>query len=111
VKKLIGLALELPPLRLELIVETQPLVNRALFALLASVVVGSALGESTDPTRIRITTWNLEWFPSGSAKEAERQNQRIKKAADVLRPNQAAGDACLWDDQLTALLRDSTAQR
>jgi endonuclease/exonuclease/phosphatase family metal-dependent hydrolase len=63
-------------------------VNRALFALLASVVVGSALGESTEPTRIRITTWNLEWFPNGSAKEAppEQQNQRIKEAADVLRP-------------------------
>jgi hypothetical protein len=40
------------------------LVNRALFAsfaLLASVVVvGSALRESTEPTTIRITTWNLE---------------------------------------------------
>jgi endonuclease/exonuclease/phosphatase family metal-dependent hydrolase len=63
-------------------------VNRALIAVLASVVVGSALGESTEPTKIRITTWNLEWFPSGSAKEApvEQQNQRIKEAADVLRP-------------------------
>ena len=37
---------------------------------------------------VRCTTWNLEWFPSGSAKEesAEQQNQRIKEAADVLRP-------------------------
>jgi endonuclease/exonuclease/phosphatase family metal-dependent hydrolase len=63
-------------------------VNRALFALLASVVVGSALGGSTEPPQIRITTWNLEWFPNGSAKEAsaEQQNQRIKEAADVLRP-------------------------
>jgi hypothetical protein len=62
-------------------------VKSALFALLASVLVGSALGESTEPTTIRITTWNLEWFPSGSAKEApaEQQNQRIKEAADVLR--------------------------
>jgi endonuclease/exonuclease/phosphatase family metal-dependent hydrolase len=34
------------------------------------------------------TTWNLEWFPNGSAHEAsaEQQNQRIKEAADVLRP-------------------------
>jgi endonuclease/exonuclease/phosphatase family metal-dependent hydrolase len=63
------------------------LVNRALFALLAFVIVGSALGESTEPARIRITTWNLEWFPNGSAKEApvEQQTQRIKEAADVLR--------------------------
>jgi endonuclease/exonuclease/phosphatase family metal-dependent hydrolase len=63
-------------------------VNRAIFALLASVIVGSALGESTEPSRIRITTWNLEWFPSGSAKDApaEQQNHRIKEAADVLRP-------------------------
>lgn len=63
-------------------------MNRALFALLASIVIGSAFGESPEPTEIRITTWNLEWFPSGSAKEAsvEQQNQRIKEAADVLRP-------------------------
>jgi hypothetical protein len=63
-------------------------VNRAVFALLAAVLVGSAVGQSTEPTTIRITTWNLEWFPSGSAKEAsaEQQNQRIKEAADVLRP-------------------------
>ena len=37
---------------------------------------------------VRCTTWNLEWFPSGSANEApaEQQSQRIKEAADVLRP-------------------------
>src|SRR6266480_5949695 len=37
---------------------------------------------------VRCTTWNLQWFPSGSAKEAstEQQNQCIKEAADVLRP-------------------------
>jgi len=63
-------------------------VNRTLFTLLASLVVSAALGQSTEPTRIRITTWNLEWFPSGSAHEAsaEQQNQRIKEAADVFRP-------------------------
>jgi endonuclease/exonuclease/phosphatase family metal-dependent hydrolase len=63
-------------------------VNRALFALLATFVVGSALGNSTEPARIRITTWNLEWFPNGSAHDAmqEVQAQRIAAAADVLRP-------------------------
>src|SRR2546427_8538793 len=37
---------------------------------------------------VRCTTWNLQWFPNGSAHEAsaEQQNQRIKEAADVLRP-------------------------
>jgi endonuclease/exonuclease/phosphatase family metal-dependent hydrolase len=60
-------------------------VNRALFALLASVIVGSALGQS--PAKVRITTWNLEWFPNGSAREAtpEKQAQRIQAAADVLK--------------------------
>jgi endonuclease/exonuclease/phosphatase family metal-dependent hydrolase len=63
-------------------------VNRALLALLASFVVASVLGESPEPARIRITTWNLEWFPNGSAHDAttEVQAQRIAAAADVLRP-------------------------
>src|SRR4030095_9815686 len=37
---------------------------------------------------VRCTTWNLQWFPNGSAHEvsAAQQDQRIKEAADVLRP-------------------------
>jgi endonuclease/exonuclease/phosphatase family metal-dependent hydrolase len=37
---------------------------------------------------IRVTTWNLEWFPNGSKKElpAAEQDKRIRAAADVLRP-------------------------
>lgn len=37
---------------------------------------------------IRVTTWNLEWFPNGSKKElpASEQDKRIAAAADVLRP-------------------------
>jgi endonuclease/exonuclease/phosphatase family metal-dependent hydrolase len=37
---------------------------------------------------VRCATWNLEWFPNGSAKEAPaaQQDQRIKEAANVLRP-------------------------
>jgi endonuclease/exonuclease/phosphatase family metal-dependent hydrolase len=63
-------------------------VNRVLVTLLASFVVGSVLGESTEPIKIRITTWNLEWFPNGSAHDAtpEVQAQRIAAAADVIRP-------------------------
>ncbi len=36
---------------------------------------------------VRITTWNLEWFPNGSAKTATsaEQAKTIKAAADVLR--------------------------
>jgi len=62
-------------------------VKRALFALLVSLVVASVVSESTDPASVRITTWNLEWFPNGSAREAppEKQAQRIQAAADVLK--------------------------
>jgi endonuclease/exonuclease/phosphatase family metal-dependent hydrolase len=60
-------------------------MKRALLALVAFFVVGSALGQS--PVNVRITTWNLEWFPNGSAREAtpEKQAQRIQAAADVLK--------------------------
>jgi len=59
--------------------------KRALIAVLGFFVVGSALGQS--PARIRVTTWNLEWFPNGSPREAppEKQAQRIEAAAVVLR--------------------------
>ena len=62
-------------------------MNRAFIALVAFFVVGSALGESPQPAKIRFTTWNLEWFPNGSAREAppEKQAQRIQAAADVLK--------------------------
>jgi endonuclease/exonuclease/phosphatase family metal-dependent hydrolase len=41
-----------------------------------------------DAQTIKCTTWNLEWFPNGSAHEASaaQQGQRIKEAANVLRP-------------------------
>jgi hypothetical protein len=60
---------------------------RALFAVLAPLVVFLVLG-NLEPAKIRITTWNLEWFPNGSAHDAtaEVQAQRIAAAADVLRP-------------------------
>ena len=37
--------------------------------------------------QFRITTWNLEWFPNGHAKEAPpaEQEKRVRAAADVLR--------------------------
>ena len=62
-------------------------MNGVLSALLAFLVVGSALGQSPQPAKIRITTWNLEWFPNGSPHEAppEKQAQRIEAAGAVLR--------------------------
>jgi endonuclease/exonuclease/phosphatase family metal-dependent hydrolase len=41
-----------------------------------------------DAASVRVTTWNLEWFPNGSKKElpTDQQEQRIKTAAGVLRP-------------------------
>src|SRR6266581_8471912 len=59
-----------------------------MFAIVALLFCAAIPTTSAEPTSIRITTWNLEWFPSGSAKEAsaEQQYQRIKEAADVLRP-------------------------
>jgi hypothetical protein len=60
-------------------------VKHALFALVAFFVAGSILGQS--PAKVRITTWNLEWFPNGSPHQAspEKQAQRIEAAADVLK--------------------------
>jgi endonuclease/exonuclease/phosphatase family metal-dependent hydrolase len=51
----------------------------ALFALLVPAY--------SSAQTIKCTTWNLEWFPNGSAHEASaaQQDQRIKEAADVLR--------------------------
>jgi len=55
--------------------------------LIAALLVLSISGHSSAQT-VRCTTLNLEWFPNGSAKEtpAAQQEQRIKEAADVLRP-------------------------
>jgi len=58
---------------------------RALLVLVCFAWCG--LLHAEQPSKIRITTWNLEWFPNGSAREAtpEKQAQRIQAAADVLK--------------------------
>jgi endonuclease/exonuclease/phosphatase family metal-dependent hydrolase len=63
-------------------------VKRAFFALLACFVIGSACSKPPEPAKVRVTTWNLEWFSNGSAHDAppEVQSQRIAAAADVLKP-------------------------
>src|SRR6516164_1706199 len=74
----------------------------SLYSLPSSVLKSSASAMDTDTVAlvtlaitgysgaqtVRCTTWNLEWFPNGSPKEASaaQQEQRIKEAADVLRP-------------------------
>jgi hypothetical protein len=60
--------------------------NPACVALLTAFVVSAALGELPETAKVRVTTWNLEWLPDGSAHDAtpELQAQRIAAAADVL---------------------------
>src|ERR1051325_7760980 len=57
----------------------------------ATVVVAmlaSRLVTAGTPATVRCTTWNLEWFPNGSAHDAspEEQNRRMTDAATVLKP-------------------------
>jgi endonuclease/exonuclease/phosphatase family metal-dependent hydrolase len=60
---------------------------RKLTVAIAAFLVLWISGYSGAQT-LKCTTWNLEWFPNGSAHEASaaQQDQRIKEAADVLRP-------------------------
>ena len=46
--------------------------NRTLLALLTAFIVGCNLGNAAEQAKVRITTWNLEWFPNGSAHDARR---------------------------------------
>jgi endonuclease/exonuclease/phosphatase family metal-dependent hydrolase len=56
-------------------------------ALVVAMPASHLVAGDTHAT-IRCTTWNLEWFPNGSAHDAsaEEQNRRIADAATVLRP-------------------------
>ena len=66
-------------------------MGRNKIAVLAAIIVTTILANYVDAgslaADVRCTSWNLEWFPNGSAHEAsaQEQNQRIKEAADVLR--------------------------
>ena len=53
-----------------------------------AVCVGFIFFNACASAAVRITTWNLEWFPNRSPDEltAPEQAARIKGAADVLRP-------------------------
>jgi hypothetical protein len=62
---------------------THPRTFVAAVALSVVLIAGHSEAQT-----VKCTTWNLEWFPNGSPKEASaaQQEQRIKEAADVLRP-------------------------
>jgi len=57
--------------------------HRTIVSLVAALLVTAAFAAP-----VRVTTWNLEWFPNGSKKELPpaEQQKRIAAAADVLRP-------------------------
>jgi hypothetical protein len=53
-----------------------------MFAIVAMLFCAAVPATSAEPAKIRITTWNLEWFPNGSANDAppKAQAQRIQAA-------------------------------
>jgi endonuclease/exonuclease/phosphatase family metal-dependent hydrolase len=59
-----------------------------LGAGLVIAMLVSHLARGGTQTTVRCTTWNLEWFPNGSAHDAspKEQNRRITDAASVLKP-------------------------
>jgi endonuclease/exonuclease/phosphatase family metal-dependent hydrolase len=60
--------------------------QRTILSLVAALL--ALAGPALTASPIRVTTWNLEWFPNGSPKELPsiEQDKRIAAAADVLRP-------------------------
>jgi endonuclease/exonuclease/phosphatase family metal-dependent hydrolase len=58
------------------------------FTVSASAFLGVLISGYSHVQTVKCTTWNLQWFPNGSAHEASaaQQDQRIKEAAGVLRP-------------------------
>jgi endonuclease/exonuclease/phosphatase family metal-dependent hydrolase len=65
------------------------LCKRWASPLLAATLlaIGTLFVDHTSAANVRLTTWNLDWFPNGTPKEAppEEQEKRIQAAADVLR--------------------------
>jgi endonuclease/exonuclease/phosphatase family metal-dependent hydrolase len=60
----------------------------AVAAIVVATVLANYVGAGSTAGDVRCTTWNLEWFPNGSAHDAslEEQNRRITSAASVLKP-------------------------
>ena len=64
-------------------------VSRITRNLITSVLAALCLAaQPLSAADVRVTTWNLDWFPNGTPKEATpaEQEGRIRAAADVLRP-------------------------
>jgi endonuclease/exonuclease/phosphatase family metal-dependent hydrolase len=62
-------------------------VAASLVAAIVVTTLASQLGTGTTVATVRCTTWNLQWFPNGSANDAlpQEQDQRITEAASVLK--------------------------
>jgi endonuclease/exonuclease/phosphatase family metal-dependent hydrolase len=60
----------------------------AVAAIVVTTILANYVGAGSTGGDVRCTTWNLEWFPNGSAHDAspDEQNRRITGAASVLRP-------------------------
>jgi hypothetical protein len=57
-------------------------------AVVVAALLASQFGAGSTRATVRCTTWNLQWFPNGAAKDAspEEQDHRIADAANVLKP-------------------------
>jgi len=62
-------------------------IARLLLVTAALTIFGAALADHAIAANVRLTTWNLDWFPNGKPEEAPaaEQEKRIQAAADVLR--------------------------
>jgi hypothetical protein len=65
-------------------------MKRALIGLLGLLLAGSAFGQTAQPPKVRITTWNLESFPNGRACEAAQMLQHKLETMMFL-----AADSCI----------------
>lgn len=61
-------------------------INAFFFSFLAGLFLLAAGCHGAET--VRFTTWNLQWFPNGFAKDAppDEQNRRLNEAASVLKP-------------------------
>ena len=61
--------------------------GNSFWIVLAGLWATCAYGSGAE-VPVRVTTWNLQWFPNGSPREAsaEEQSSRINEAANILRP-------------------------
>jgi endonuclease/exonuclease/phosphatase family metal-dependent hydrolase len=63
------------------------IIAGCLVAVILTTTLANSVSAAGSVADVRCTTWNLEWFPSGSAHDVspEEQNRRITDAATVLK--------------------------